>query len=131
MRMHRIGSKVEIALTGLLTVLVWTAVAAAAPQQLDCTLTDTADQLGSEKRPIVIVFDEAAITLKAQDGSQSYTFGNVSISNIAISGGVNNVSLGIDRSSLGVVWQQYQADKTIIEFGTCQRSTPPGAAGAQ
>jgi len=105
-------------------------IAGAAPQQISCILTDTADQLRSESRPVVIIFDDVAKTLKAQEGSHSYTFGNVSVSNVAISGDVDNVILGIDRSSLGIVWQQYQSDKATIEFGQCRISTPPVVGGS-
>lgn len=104
-----------------MSLVAWIEPSAAA-QQLDCVLTDTAEQLGSENRTIVVVFDESAKTLKAQDGSQNYSFSNVSISNIAISGDVNSVSVGIDRSSLGIVWQHYATDKVVTEFGHCRQS---------
>jgi hypothetical protein len=106
--------------------LAWTGAAHAALQQLNCTLTDTTAQLGSENHPVVVTFDAAAKTLKAQDGDRSYSFRNVSISNVAISGDIEGASIGIDRSSLGLVWQHYGADQTI-QFGRCQ---PPGAAPA-
>ncbi len=108
-------------MAALLSGSAWTG-ASAAPQQFDCVLTDTAEQLASENRAIVVVFDQSGKTLKAQDGSQSYSFKNVSISNIAISGDVDLVSIGIDRSSGGVVWQQYAADKVVTEFGHCRQS---------
>lgn len=109
-------------------MLAWTTNGSAASLQLNCTLTDTADQLGSENHPIIITFDQDAKTLKAQDGSQNYNFGDVSISNIAISGNIDNVSLGIDRSSLGIVWQQYAAGKVATQFGQCRQSALPAAA---
>lgn len=93
---------------------------AAAPQQLTCVLTNTAVQPASQSQPIVVVFDQDAGTLRAQAGNQSYNFGNVTISNVAISGDVDNVSLGIDRSSLGIVWQQYGTDEVTTEFGRCR-----------
>lgn len=116
--------KVPVTVTTVVSaVLAWTAQVSAAPMQLNCTLTDTAVQLGSENHPVVLTFDEQAKTLSAQDGSQKYNFGDVSISNIAISGDVGNVSVGIDRSSLGIVWQQYGAGAPAAQFGQCRQST--------
>jgi hypothetical protein len=111
----------SIMLAALLSLVAWTEALAVA-QQFDCVLTDTAEQLASENRATVVVFDESVKTLKAQDGNQSYSFNNVSISNIAISGDVNSVSIGIDRSSGGIVWQQYAANKVVTEFGHCRQS---------
>lgn len=105
-----------------------TAGASAASQQLNCVLTDTTAQPASQSQPIVVVFDEAAKTLQAQAGNQSYSFGNVSISTVAISGDVDDVSLGIDRSSFGIAWQQYGADKVTTKFGQC-RPAPASTAG--
>jgi hypothetical protein len=100
----------------------------AAPSQLNCVLTNTSTQAGSENQTIVVTFDADAKTLTAQEGTQSYNFSNVSISNVSISGAINSVSLGIDRSSLGFVWQQYGADKAVTEFGQCQSTNHPAAA---
>jgi hypothetical protein len=110
-----------IIIATLISLVAWIEASAAA-QQFDCVLTDTAEQLGSENRAIVVVFDESAKTLKARDGTQNYSFNNVSISTIAISGDVDSVSVGIDRSSLGIVWQQYAADKVVTEFGHCRQA---------
>jgi hypothetical protein len=118
MRSTRVSSA-AIIVPMLMSLVVW---ASAAAQQFDCVLTDTADQLSSENRSIVVVFDESAKTLKVQDGSQNYSFNNVSISNIAISGDVDSVSVGIDRSSLGIVWQQYAANKVVTELGHCRQT---------
>jgi hypothetical protein len=109
-----------------LSSLVISTEAFAAEQRLDCVLTDTAEQLASENRAVSVEFDENTKTLNAQDGSQSYSFNNVSISNIAISGDVDKVSIGIDRSSWGIVWQQYGANKVVTEFGLCQRMKAGG-----
>ncbi len=109
----------------LAMVLAWTAAAAAAPQQLECVLTDTEGKPGSENRPIVVVFDEDAKTLTAKDGANSYSFSKVSIINVSIKGAVDTVSLGIDRSSFGIVWQQYGADKVSTEFGQCHPTQSP------
>lgn len=97
----------------------------AAPTRLDCVLTDTEAQPGSESRPISVVFDETSKTLTAEDGGQSYSFTKVSISNVAINGQADSISLGIDRSSLGIVWQQYGADKVRTEYGRCHLASAP------
>jgi len=94
----------------------------AAPSQLRCVLTDTATRPGSENRPLIVEFDEAAATLTAQDDDRRYAFRNVSISNVSINGQTDNVSLGIDRSSLGIVWQRYATDSVVTEYGRCRRS---------
>jgi hypothetical protein len=97
------------------------ASAATASEQLTCTLTDTVAQPGAQSRPMTIIVDDAANTLKAQEGEQTYTFRDVSISSVSISGHADDISLGIDRSSFGVVFQSYGAGKTAaIEFGRCQ-----------
>ena len=49
--------------------------------------------------------------LTARAGGQHYSFSKVTITYIAISGQANDVSLGIDRSSLRHCWQQYGADE--------------------
>jgi len=57
-----------MAATVIAAMLAGPAHGFAAPLQLNCTLTDTADQLGAENRPIVVTFDQDAKTLNAQDG---------------------------------------------------------------
>lgn len=99
--------------------------ALAAPQQLDCVLTDTVAKPGSESRPVTVIFDEAKKSLTAKEDGHDYDFSKVMITYIAISGQADDVSLGIDRSSLGIVWQHYAADKVATEFGHC-RPTPTG-----
>jgi hypothetical protein len=94
--------------------------ASAAPRQLDCVLTDTEAHPGSESRPIVIIFDEEAKTLTAKDDGNSYGFSKVSISNVSINGLDDSISLGIDRSSLGIVWQRYGTDNVTTEYGHCR-----------
>ena len=110
----------------VLSSLTISAAAFAGEQRFDCVLTDTAEQLASENHAVSVVLDEDAKTLKAQDGSQSYSFTKVSISTLAISGEVDNVSIGIDRSSWGIVWQQYNADKIVTQFGRCRQSKASG-----
>ena len=123
MRIREVHATAAIIVGVLMTV--WTAAASAAPQQLDCVLTDTEGNPGSENRPIVVVFDEDAKTLTAKGGGNSYSFSKVSISNVSITGAVDSVSLGVDRSSFGIVWQQYGADKVSTEFGRCHPTQSP------
>jgi hypothetical protein len=128
MRLRKLRSSAAIIGTALIAVAAGTADASATPQRLDCVLTDIGTQPGSESRPIVIVFDEDVKTLKAEASSQSYSFANVSISNVSINGADDDVSLGIDRSSLGIVWQQYGTRKVVTEYGQCRRTGQPAAA---
>ncbi len=127
---RKAGWATTIIVNALLSAAVWTAGASAQPQpqQLNCVLTDTEAKPASESRPIVVVFDEGAKTLSAKDGNHSYSFTTISISNVALNGTTDSISLGIDRSSLGIVWQQYAAGKVTTEFGHCQPGIvgPPG-----
>jgi len=112
-------------IASLLTAAAWTASAAAAPQHLDCVLTDKETQPGSENRPVAVVFDEDNKTLTAELAGHSYSFSNVTITYISISGQAEDISIGIDRSSLGLVWQQYGGDKVTTEFGRCRAAPAP------
>lgn len=121
---------VILRMTALLAVLALTLPihkvgAADAPQQLECVLTDTGVRLTAESRPVVVIFDEDRKSLQTQAGGQTYSFSQVSISTVSISGQSGNVSVGIDRSSLGLVWQQYGQEEPVIEFGHC---SPPGSS---
>jgi hypothetical protein len=113
----------RLAMTGgaaVAAILASALGASAAQQRLECVLTDTASRLGAENRSIVVTFDEDRNGLQALVGSQSYSFSQVSISTVSISGQIGDVSLGIDRSSLGIVWQQYEPGEPVVEFGRCQ-----------
>lgn len=112
--------------SALAAVLASVLDACAAQQRLECVLTDSAAGLAAENRPIVVTFDEDRKALQALVGSQSYSFSKVSISTVSISGQSGDLSLGIDRSSLGVVWQQYGPGQPVIEFGRC-RAAESGA----
>jgi hypothetical protein len=125
MRIRKVRLAAAMICSVLLAASAWTADASAKPQQLDCVLTDTEAHPGSEHRPIVVVFDEDAKTLTAKDGDHSYSFSQISISNVTINGLDGDVSLGIDRSSLGIVWQQYGADKVTTEYGLCRPAQTP------
>lgn len=103
----------------------WTGSAMTAPQQLDCLLTDTPTRPGSESRPVTVVYDEDSKTLTAETAGQRYSFSKVTITYIAISGQADDISLGIDRSSFGIVWQQYESDRVNTEFGHCRPASAP------
>lgn len=77
----------------------------------------------SASRPLRVTFDEGTKALNVTDRERTYSFATVSISSVTINGLGHSVSIGIDRSSLGVVWQQYLQDTIKTEFGLCQ--TPP------
>ncbi len=104
----------------------WTGSAVTAPNQLDCLLTDTPARPRSESRPVTVVYDEDNNTLAAEAAGRHYSFSKVTITYIAISGHADDISLGIDRSSLGIVWQQYGADKVNTEYGHCRSPQAPG-----
>jgi hypothetical protein len=125
MRRRKLSWVAAMIVSTLLTASAWIADAWAAPQQLDCVLTDTEAQPGSESRPIVVVFDEVTKTLTAEEGGRHYSFTKATITYISISGQADDISLGIDRSSLGIVWQQYGADKVATEFGHCHPARTP------
>lgn len=105
-------------------ILAANAAALAAPQQLDCILTDTKAKPGSERRPVAVIFDEDTKTLTARAGDRNYSFAKVTMTYIAISGQTKDASVGVDRSALGIVWQQYAAGKVTTEFGHCLPATP-------
>jgi len=109
----------------LAMVPLWTAAASAMAQRLDCVLTDKEASPASESRPIVVVFDEDAKTVTAEAGGQTYSLEKVSISNVSINGAADSISLGIDRSSFGIVWQQYGTDKVSTEYGQCHPTRSP------
>lgn len=106
-------------------VVLWTAPSLATVERFTCALTDTIAKPGSESRPIIVIFDDATKTLAAEEGGRTHVFRNVSVSSVSVSGNADDVSLGIDRSSLGIVFQDYGvAGRTVaIEFGRCQLPT--------
>lgn len=108
--------------TMLMAALMAFTAASAAPQQLDCSLTDTGNvQTSTQSQLIIVMFDEDAKNIKAQEGGRNYIFSDVSISNVSMSGKADQVSLGIDRSTLSIVWQQYETDKVVTVYGQCRR----------
>ena len=129
MRLRRRFATAIVA-AALTIACAWSTGAAAAPQKLDCVLTDTSTKPGSESRPVAVVFDEDQKTLTVEEGGHSYTFTTVTITYISISGRAEDVSIGIDRSSLGIVWQQYGGDRVQTEYGHCKRAGQPAPAEA-
>ena len=117
---HRFRRTAMLMVTASLISAAWSSSAATAPQQLDCVLTDTPARPGSENRAVTVVYDENDKTLTAEAAGRRYSFSKVTITYIAISGQADDISLGIDRSSLGIVWQQYEADKVNTEYGHCR-----------
>jgi hypothetical protein len=107
-----------------LVATFWWSDCRAVPEQLNCVLTDTAAQQRSGNRPLVVTIDDAANSLNVREGDQSHTFQDVSISSVAVSGHTDGLTLGIDRSSLGVVFQSFggAGRPATIEFGRCQRT---------
>ncbi len=110
----------------LLTSAASTDGTAATPQRLNCILTDTLARPASQSRSVTIVYDEDNKTLAAESDGRRYRFSKVTITYITISGQADDVSLGIDRSSLGIVWQQYEANKVNTEYGHCRPTHAPG-----
>jgi len=107
-------------LAPLLTLPALTGDSQAAPQQLNCLLTDTLARPGSQSRPVTVVYDEDDKTLTAEAAGRHYTFSKVTITYIAINGHADDVVVGIDRSSLGIIWQQYGTEEVGTEYGHCR-----------
>lgn len=112
-------------------LLLPSAIAAAAPRRLDCTLTQLETMVGSnfdaqaENRSIAIVVDEEPKTIMVyQDGSRQ-ALDHVTITQIAMNGYIDEISLGIQISSGNIVLQSYGPNSTKTEFGTCSQSSKP------
>lgn len=103
-----------------MALAIWPACSSAAPQQFACALAGAADAPAARDQPLTVTFDDNAKTLQAREGDRNYVFADVSISNVAISGDVDAISIGIDRSSLGIVWQHYASDQVVTEYGQCR-----------
>lgn len=118
-----------MAATGLL--LLSSAGAIAAPKRLDCNLTDLETKVGpnfnveAENRAITVVFDAATKALTVyQDGSASVLKG-VTMTQISMNGSTEDMSVGIDPSSLSIVFQTYKPGSMHAEFGVCKLSEKP------
>jgi hypothetical protein len=112
-------------------VLLWSADANAAPGRLDCAMAKLETKTGSnfdveaENRSIIVVFDEDAKTLSVYQDGGKQPLAHVTITPIAMSGYVDDLSLGIDRSSWDVVLQTYKPGSKSTEFGACSLSAKP------
>ncbi len=108
--------------------------AIAAPQQLDCQLTDLEVQAGansvqqSENRSISIVFDDEASTLAVAQNGMSQPMDHVTVSSNAVSGYGGEISVGVDPGSWNIVLQTYKPDSMQAEFGICHPTVAPASA---
>ncbi len=109
----------------LVAAVLANSAAWAAPQRLECTLTDTDAQSAVERRSIAIIFDEEATTMNLQESGRIRNLTNVSISMTSMSGGDAGVTIGVSRSSWRVVLQTYQGNSVRTEYGVCALSEPP------
>ena len=103
-------------------------VANAAPQELDCILTDVEtkseetkfdSQVAVEKRAIVVTFDEQQGSLSLRQGTANKSLQDVTITPTSMNGAADDISLGIDRSSWRIVFQSYGPNSVRNEFGIC------------
>jgi hypothetical protein len=104
--------------------------AIAAPTALDCTLTELVANTGreAENRSITVVLDEEARSLTVYQDGSAQVLSHITLTQSTMNGYVKGMSLGIDRSSLSVVFQIYKPNSTSTEFGSCTVSAkpPPG-----
>jgi len=100
-------------------------LARGAPQRLDCVLTDTDTQRGGEKRAIAIEFDEVVRTITLDENGRARPLRDIAISTSSMSGQADDFIVGVDRSSLRVVYQVYGAESVANEFGRCRPAPPP------
>jgi len=114
----RIPSEVSAPLLLVAAVLA-NSGAWAAPQRLECTLTDTDTASAVEHRSITIIFDEDTAAMKLQEGGHTRNMTNVSISMTSMSGGDAGTTVGVSRSSWSVVLQTYQKNSVRTEYGVC------------
>ena len=120
----RVFSLAVVSLAVIASTTAWGADRTVARHQLNCILADTGSESQSNSRPVVVVFDESAGSLTAKEGDHIYNFEKVSISSATINGQAEGISVGIDRSTLGIAWQQYGEDKVRTEYGLCHPVQP-------
>ena len=131
MRHLRFCPRAVCILGALSAVLLLPAGAVAAPKRLDCSLTLLETRAGpksdqsAESRSMMIVFDEEAQALTLYQGASVQALGRVTITQSSMSGAVGEITLGIDRSSWGIVFQTYGSDSMRAEFGECNLSAEP------
>jgi len=106
--------------------VVGTARAVAASERFACGLVAAAGQGDAET--ITVSLDEAARTATLTTAAGAYAFRNLAVSSVAVSGSAGAMSFGIDRSTLRLVWQRYDDNKTVIRYGECRRAATAGGA---
>lgn len=111
-------------------LMLSSAGAIAAPKRFDCGLatieTKETKALGSvhvdsENRLITVAFDAQADTLTVYQKGSAQAFDHVSITEGNVNGFTRDFSLGIELSSLTIVFQTYKTNPGLIisEFGAC------------
>jgi len=105
------------------------------PVRLDCSLRDIETRkgakserlVGAENRSITVEFDEEQRILTVYEDGSARVLHDVTITQTSINGALDQVSLGMDRSSGSIVFQTYGPDSMRAEFGACTLSTerPP------
>lgn len=108
-------------------VLLSSISASASAETFQCTLSEVETiakgsqfSTNTEQRLIQIQVDEAAKRIGVYQDGKSEALRNVVITQIAMTGYSDRLSIGIQRSSLNVVLQTYEADHTKAEFGICR-----------
>ena len=97
-------------------------------KRLDCNLTRLQTKTGTdfdvatEAKSVTITFDEQAGTLVVDRDGMAHFLDHVTMTPIAMTGYVDDLSLGIDRSSWSIVLQTYKANSVSSEFGICGQS---------
>jgi hypothetical protein len=123
--LRRIGLNVALAVAVLAAPGLPSA--GAAPQRLDCVLTDTDAQSAVQHRAVTVLFDEDDKSLTVSEGGRARVLGDVTISNTSMAGNRDDISLGVDRSSWRLVFQTYSGDAVVNEYGQCKLVGGPPA----
>jgi len=114
--------KLSVSRSLLLLAATVANAAVAAPQRLDCILSDTDARSGVERRAIAINFDDQTVTMSLEEAGRTRIFTVVSISMTSMSGGEGDITVGVSRSSLRVVLQTYRKASVETEYGVCSVS---------
>ncbi len=107
--------------------------AIAAPRRLDCSLTvletkaGSKQDVGTEHRSIVVVFDDEAKAITVTQDGSSQVLNHVTMTQMTMNGYAADMSLGIDLSSWKIVFQTYKPDPDSmrVEYGVCSLSPKP------
>lgn len=110
-------------------VLLSPVSASASTESFQCMLAEeeniTADSqfsTNTEKRLIQIQVDEAARRISIYQDGKPHALGNVTITQIAMTGYTDKLSVGLQKSSLNVVLQTYEPNRIKAEFGSCRNT---------